>query len=99
MTREQKVDITLEELDREITIATYQEKQVRKCLAAAFARIESETAAGGGEMPLPSDIDENTVESGFRSMDKVLRLLERLSQKQLDCIYFVLVGILGTVCN
>ncbi|WP_159442067.1 hypothetical protein [Clostridium sp. Marseille-P2415] len=27
MTREQKVDITLEELDREITIATYQEKR------------------------------------------------------------------------
>lgn len=96
MTREQKIDIALEELDNEITIATYQEKQVRKCLAAAFARIESETAAGGGEMPLPSDIDENTVENGFRSMDKVLRLLERLSHKQLKCIYLFIVGMMGT---
>lgn len=96
MTREQKIDIALEELDNEITIATYQEKQVRKCLAAAFARIESETAAGGGEMPLPSDIDENTVENGFRSMDKVLRLLEHLSHKQLKCIYLIIVGMMGT---
>lgn len=46
MTREHKIDITLEELGREITMATYQEKGVRKCLAAAFTRIERETAVG-----------------------------------------------------
>lgn len=40
MTKEQMIDIVLEELDHEITIPSYQEKRVRMRLAAAFARME-----------------------------------------------------------
>jgi len=42
MSREQMIEIVLEELDHEITIPTYQEQRVRKRLAAAFTRIEHE---------------------------------------------------------
>lgn len=73
MTREQKVDITLEELDREITIAAYQEKRVRKCLAAAFARIEREAAAGGNEMPLLSSVMNTDIQAAGKDSVAVLK--------------------------
>lgn len=75
MTREQKIDVTLEELDQTITIATYQEKQVRKCPVAAFARIESEVGTGGSEM-------------SWR-IDRILRPLMELDQENQDYIYFI----------
>lgn len=75
MTRDQKIDITLEELDREITIATYQENRVRKCLAAAFSRIESETEAGGGEMPLPSSIMNIDIQAAGKDSVAVVKAL------------------------
>lgn len=75
MTREQKIDITLEELDREITIATYQEKRVRKCLAAAFIRIESETAAGGARTPFPLSVLNAEIEVDEKDTVAVLKEL------------------------
>lgn len=42
MTRKQRIDIILKELDNEITIPTYQENRVRKCLGLALTHIEEQ---------------------------------------------------------